>query len=680
MAKDPSTIGYCDFETTNPNDILNQGFSLKVVGNGIFLVDKNGVVLDMIPEVTAKLGCIVAKNYDSGEEFTPYHTTDMLDYLRKMYQMDRCYFHNLAFDISFITSLFFSGNGRIDIDNNLSIVDMDFMVGRQGATYKVTIAYEYNTHVYDKRAHRTRVYKKKVEVWDSAKIWAGKLDKLANDFGMKKGDKEGVSQALAVGVTDKMIEYCIQDCQILKTIMEYYFEQVSEYTRGKVKFGYMTAASTAMNCYKEHMGTKLSEKAYKAFFPTGPDSGVSSWIRGAYKGATPLLNPKIRGKLLKKVSVFDVNSMHPTQMFYRRMPVGKGMIISPEYLEECDYVLPDNMVWVAKARISAVAKPEVGRGTFLTKNTREYGTTLPVVLKPEIVEVVTDSDLRLLERNYDIDYLEVTDVIAFHTKKGMFSDFIGYWYRMKAQAGVDGNKSLKAFCKLIINSFYGKWGTNPDRIEMEPYMNDDGCLRLKDITPDRSAEELENPYYLPIAMWTTAYSREYLNDACWAIGWDNVVYTDTDSIHCINLTRDEIEERLHEVGLGTDPDKLGDFAYESTSEYAVYIRNKGYFHFNELDEKGRVKNMVVKMAGVNTWDWKSMDDVVENGRFKEGISGKNIEAFNVKGGRLLFEVEKKITCNDRDGLVSVISDATGMRQEIYSGGKLMWKRGECGTG
>lgn len=680
MAKDPTTIGYGDFETTNPNDILASGFSLKVVGNGISLVDKNGVVLDMIPEVTAKLGCIVSKNYESGEEFAPFTTTNMLDFLRQMYQLDRCYFHNLAFDVSFITSLFFSGNGRINLDDNLSIVDMDFMVGRQGATYKVTLSYEYNTHVYDTKAHRTRVYKKKVELWDSAKIWAGKLENLAKDFGMKKGDDEGISRALEVGVTPKMIEYCIQDCRILKTIMEYYFEQVREYTQGKVQFGYMTAASTAMNCYREHMGTKLSEKAYKAFFPTGPDSGVASWIRGAYKGATPLLNPKIRGKLLKNINVFDVNSMHPTQMYYRRMPVGNGMPITPEYLEECDYVLPNNMVWVGKARISAIAKPEVGRGTFLTKNTREYGTTLPAVLRPEVIEVITDSDLRLLEKNYDIDYIEFSDVIAFHTKKGMFSDFIGYWYDMKAHAGMTGNKSLKAFCKLIINSFYGKWGTNPDRIEMEPYMNEDGCLRLKDVTPDRSAEELENPYYLPIAMWTTAYSREYLNEACWAIGWDNVAYTDTDSIHCINLTKEEIENRLHDAGFGTDPDKLGDFAYESTSKCGVYIRNKGYFHFDEVDDKGKVKDMNVKMAGVNKWDWTGIDDVVEDGRFKDGITGRNIEAFNVKGGRLLFDVEKKITCNDREGLVSVILDEKGRRKEIYESGKLTWRRGECGTG
>lgn len=679
MAKDPEVIGYADLETEHFLDLIAKGFDVIVDGRELKLVDRNGVVLDNIPEITAKLCCMIMVDYATGEEFDPYVTTDIFALLKEMRNIDRGYFHNLAFDLSFIMSIFLANNGRIDLDDNLSITDIDLMMGRNGATYKATLSYEYNTHKYDTKAHRTRIYKNKVELFDSAKIWAKSLDSLGKDFGMTKGDKKGVKQALAVGVTDDMIEYCIQDCRIVKVAMEYYFKQVEIYTNGAVKFGYMTAASTAMKCYEHHMKNFITEKSYKGYFPTGDDSGIESWIRGGYKGATPLLNPKYRGKLVDNVHVFDVNSMHPTQMVNRMMPIGKGVHIDPHVLEESNYVLPDNMVWVAKAHISATVKPEVGRGTFLTKNTREYGTTLPTVLKDEVEEVITDSDLRLLEMNYDIDYLEITDVIAFHTMKNMFTDFIMYWYDKKAQAGVDGNKSLKAFCKLIINSFYGKWGTNPDRIETTLEMNDDGCLRVKDITPDRKLEELADPYYLPTAMWTTAYSREYLNGACWAIGWDNVVYTDTDSIHCINLTKEEIESRLHDAGFGTDPDKLGDFAYESTSKNAVYIRNKGYIHFNEMDEKGKSKDMEVKMAGCNHWDWTGIDDVIEDGHLKDDLFAWNKMAFNVKGGKLIMDVKKKITCNDRADMVTIVK-RNNIQQEIYVGDELKWRRGECGTG
>lgn len=679
MRKETEVIGYSDLETTNLNDILDKGFTVTVVGREPRLVDKNGCILDNIPEVSTKLACMVMKDYSTGEEFEPFVSTNVIDLLGAMYHADRVYFHNLAFDASFIVSLFYSSGGRLQITDNLTIVDIKLMMGRNGAMYKMTLCFEYNTHVYDAKQKRTKVYKKDVEVWDSAKVWAGKLSRLAEDFGMKKGDNEGVIRALDAGVDEKMIEYCIQDCRILQTIMEGYFEQVREYTKGKVKFGYMTAASTAMNCFKEHMSGIMSEKAYKQFFPTDTDSGIPSWIRGAYKGATPLMNPKLKGKQLKNVSVFDVNSMHPTQMVTRPMPIGKGIKIEPSYLEECNYVLPNGMVWVAKVRIIATAKPEVGRGTFLTKNTRAYGTTLPMVLDYEVVEVITDSDLRLLEKNYDIEYLEVLECIAFHTKKNMFTDFIMYWYNMKAQAGLDGNKSLKAFCKLIINSFYGKWGTNPDRIETDLEMNDDGCLRVKDITPERNEEELTNPYYLPIAMWTTAYSREYLSDACWAIGWDNVAYTDTDSIHCINLTKEEIEQRLHDAGFGTDDSKLGDFAYESTSQNAVYVRNKGYFHFNEKDDKGRITPMEVKMAGCNHWGWTGIDDVIEDGKLKDDLFAWNLMAFNVKGGKLIMDVKKKISCDDRADMITIVK-RNGVQQEIYRGSKLEWKRGEYGIG
>ena len=54
-------------------------------------------------------------------------------------------------------------------------------------------------------------------------------------------------------------------------------------------------------------------------------------------------------------------------------------------------------------------------------------------------------------------------------------------------------------------------------------------------------------------------------------------------------------------------------------------------------------------------------------------------AFNVKGGKLIMDVKKKITCNDRADMVTIVK-RNNIQQEIYVGDELKWRRGECGTG
>ena len=620
IRKEPDVIAFADFETYHIKDLEADGLDVRVVGRTPRIFE-NGVNTGEIPQTSVKCACMVTDDLKTGERWEDSYEC-IEDFLIGLIERDveRCYFHNLRFDQSFIQWMF-EMEGTIRL-GDWQLTGIRNLMGRQGVLYSSVLTF---VGPRDETSHR-RV-KRKVTLWDSLKVWNSDLRSIGNDFGCPKGN-----EALTVGVDDKVIEYCMQDCRIVEKAMLFYFKQVAEATGGKVKRGYMTAASTAYGLFKHWALTRMTEKTFEAYFPdVKEENGFPPWLREGYKGATPLLDQSIRGEILKDVSVFDVNSQHPFQMVTRPMPVGRPIPTDQKWLEEHVWHA-DGWVWCARVSLMATVK-EGHRATFLLKHMQE-GSTLAETIDPSWDTVITDVDLRLLERDYDIMYLKVNECVRFHTKTGLFKDFVMMWYNLKAEAGENKERALKAFCKLIINSFYGKFGTNPERIETE-YVLEGDCLRVRELDETKTDS---HPLYLPVAMWTTAYSRDWLSYAGGTVGWENVCYTDTDSIHCHRIDADEVERRLNGAGIGTSATVIGDYKHESDSAYGWYIRNKGYCHF---DTDGRVTE--IKMAGANRFDAiKTMNDVIGH---DEIPAGRKI-AFNIIGGKLIMEMETTITAND----------------------------------
>ena len=86
----------------------------------------------------------------------------------------------------------------------------------------------------------------------------------------------------------------------------------------------------------------------------------------------------------------------------------------------------------------------------------------------------------------------------FRGSTKLFTDFIDTNYLLKQNS--EGAKRLLA--KLRLNSFYGKWATNPVHYVIEPYLDDGGILCFKSIN-----KIVDEPIYTINASLTTAYSR-----------------------------------------------------------------------------------------------------------------------------------------------------------------------------
>lgn len=724
-------IAFCDFETTHRKDLAGEGVDVRVVGKEVHVFE-NGKDTKRKPKVRVKCGAMVVWDREQDYDIE----VGLLDSPERMIlewgdlDVKRAYFHNSRFDLAFLLAWFLSSPERVVLKNSqyIPVGKQRIYLGRickgkMGALYSVTFRIE------GERSHGKPAWKRTVDVWDSAKIWQDSLDRLGRNFdpdgskGLRKGATTGGSQALVVGVTPELREYCMQDCRVLAHVMKYYFQQVRDYC-GQPN-GFMTAASTTYNMalywlWKE-TGKKADPKRIRKWMSRlSPDKvkeigenqmdhycdavvryylpkletsdlrrrvmnadgswavdekgakvyeyydkvdrdgnviregkGRYSWMREGYKGATPLLDWKrrygVRG-LCGTVIVKDVNSMFPTQMVTRRMPVGTPWEIDAEYCARLmDDPVPDQ-TWMARIQVSMTVK-KGHRATYLKKHGKEVSEDGFVTKALDRVDnidsgeyiVVCEPEWEMIRRDYDVKDVRILEAVAFKVQVGLFAGYIMHWYDIKSEAGrkwLDEdeeipnpkyNPALKAFAKLLINSFYGKFGSSP-YMENHGYECVDGVL--KDVVVKDETDE-DNRFYLPLAIWTTAWARNTLSMGCNALGWEHVIYTDTDSWHIVGLTEEEATRRLESIGIGSDGEKLGDAPTEEVCDSGAYIRPKGYIHF---DENGRVTE--IKMAGANIFTDITCVDDLKHTKTINGVTGiwaQRLTGYNVIEGVLLME-------------------------------------------
>lgn len=651
MAMKPKklTIGYADLETTNYLDLESEGYELRVIGNELF-VFRDGVNCGA-PKVSVKCAGLIVKTHEGECIERMYHTVrELLEGLLE-FKVDRCYFHNLKFDDSFVAS--YMRNEVIDL-GAWSVKSIKRTINNKGMVYEDLLEY---TGPRDEKKHRSP--KHRCALWDSAKIWNTTLRKLGEDFGVyKKG--EGHEEALRIGCDARMEEYCLQDCRVMMTAMEYYFKKCNEETGGQRPYGWMTAASTAYNLASMDMIGIMGAKEFNNHFPPcDEDHGFPEWLREGYKGAVPLLDKKIRNIVLNDVMVFDVNSMYPTQLHNSPLPMGKPIRLENADIDRLMRIKSKGKLWVAKVKMKMHVKTG-HRATYMLKRKNMDGETLAdnvndyegMFADKESFQVINSVDMDYILRDYDIEHIEVLEAVGFEadvdrqdrffgslTKGNALSHFVGRWYSIKEEASKVKDKSLKAFAKLILNALYGKFGANPEHVSAEYVFegDDEDMIRVKECD---EVELEKNPKYLPLAMFTTSYARNMISNLCNVVGWDHVAYTDTDSIHCYGLSVEECVQRIKDAGYCVDGNELGALKFESRWEQAIYVRNKGYFHFGEKEPyTGKVNGgKEIKLAGANGFSkFNEIADV-----YNMELTVEQNRGYRVCGGTMIYEHDTSV--------------------------------------
>ena len=287
------------------------------------------------------------------------------------------------------------------------------------------------------------------------------------------------------------------------------------------------------------------------------------------------------------------------------------------------------------------------------------------------IGVWNSEELKLAVQNgYEI--LELYEVIHFENKSSeLFADYIRVFFKIKAECSFEGkteedkdafisdlnsgrfpvlldreklnyNAGMRQVAKLCLNTLWGKFGQRDNMLQTVIVKNDidmfnriifDDKLEVSTINflNDKTAEikfrfitecvEQSKNTNIAIASFTTAHARRWLYRAMGDVGYDNVIYCDTDSIIYYHPTNNNPIKTDSKLGGMTD-ELGGDYIQEiialAPKTYS-YIKSSGK---QVLKAKGFSLNASTIGQGVNFGTFKNIVTAVSN---QDEPEVKNIE-------------------------------------------------------
>lgn len=536
------------------------------------------------------------------EDVTLMHSiAEFIDYILTLENEDIVYFHNLKFDGSFILDYLLKDGKFKDVTEGqfsrkeLSVIDYNcfcYMISAMGQWYSITIMYE----------------GKMIEIRDSLKLLPFSVKAIGKGFKTKhqklEMEYEGKRYA-GCTITDEEAEYIKNDVLVVKEALEATFEKGNDG---------MTIGSCCMKEYKEvsafdaHDWKNLFPDLTKISCPFGSFANADEYIRKSYKGGWCYVKKGCEGvHYNQQGTTCDVNSLYPSVMHSMSgnvYPIGKPRWFQgniPEKLNEtvagrnkyvyfvrftCKFHLKKNMLPTVQIKGSRfysgnewLETSDYVRDGKSYEYYKDYDGNYKKV-KPELT--MTDVDFKLFLLHYDVEDLQILDGCYFTASIGLFDQYIDKWAAVKKTS----TGAMRQLAKLYLNNLYGKFGTNSDSSYKVFFIGEDGLVHSKIVF-----EHNKKTGYVAVAACITANARCFTITAAQA-NYDNFIYADTDSIHCI-CGPDEIKDAPE------DPVEFCHWKYETCWDEAKFLRQKTYIEHVTHDNREPIEPYYnIKCAGM----------------------------------------------------------------------------------
>lgn len=443
------------------------------------------------------------------------------------------YFHNLVFDGMFIIDYLFR-QGFEHVDKYPRNGEFTTLISNMGAFYSVTVQW--------RNGSRT-------EFRDSYKKLPFKVSVIASAFQLPEAKGTIDYHALRpVGhqLTWDEREYLASDVLIIARALK------KQLDSGMKK---LTVGSDALSEYKKTIGQKLFDRTFPILAESMDDE-----IRKAYRGGWTYADKRFTGKITVPGRTYDVNSLYPSVMYNNLLPYGM-----PEYVEGCPEATDDYPLFIVSITFTARLKKNHVPCIQIKGSSRFIATEYQEIISEPVTLSCTNVDLALWEEHYDMDIISYNGGWLFHGIHDVFKDFIDKWSEIKQNS----TGGMRVLAKLMLNSLYGKFATNPDITGKYPVMEDDVVKLVM------GPEEKREPVYTAMGVFITAYARDLTIRAAQA-NYDTFAYADTDSLHLLTPTDPGT--------LWVDPKALGAWKYEYSFDRALFIRAKSYIeHLSPQD-------------------------------------------------------------------------------------------------
>ena len=512
MAKKPNNLTYCaDFETTSYQQYEVEGctkvYLWKLMGVDSD-TDKLGIDMDSFIQCIIELGC------------------------------STIYFHNLSFDGEFI--LWWLLENEYTYDEDIAS-DKTFksIIDETGSIYAITIRHN----------------KKSItELKCSYKLFPKSIKEIGELVGVEKLNEthnyDEIKHYNSVEeLPEEEIKYITNDVLIMVHLIRY------------LKDKGVKGITMSTSAYKNWLQDKYT--LCKNQMKKDTNEEIVEIVRKSYRGGITKVNQKYAGIEFNDVISFDVNSLYPSVMYENPMPIGEGKIYKS--IEECE---KDNRHLMIIVAFVQYAKVRDGQHAFIGNNSgfsyaRKY--SYDDELDNKMLYLWRD-EFELFKLVYDAQY-EIMKVVGWKQANYVFKDYIDRWYDVKKNAKNDVERSL---AKLMLNSLYGKFGMNDNRVTKLPVGIDEGDKIIYCVEENNTTY-----YYKEVASYITSKARCKLASFMNRCG-DNFLYCDTDSVYYIGH---EIPDLFKDV---VDAKKLGYWKYEG--HYTRFKALKAKCYLKQLDD------------------------------------------------------------------------------------------------
>lgn len=464
-------------------------------------------------------------NIDNLDDVT--HGTDMQSFIDHISTVNATvYFHNLAFDGSFILDYLLI-NGFHHTDGPVRKNHFATLISSMGKYYSITVRWQ-NGH---KTEFRDSLKKLPMSVKNIARAFHLDEDKLTLDY--------HAPRPIGYQPTPEEIAYGTNDVVIVAKAL------AKQFSTGMTR---LTVGSDSLAEFKKVCGPKL----FDHLFPVLPET-MDAQIRQAYRGGFTYCDTRTQGTIVGAGRVFDVNSLYPSVMYDQPMPYGH-----PIYFDGAPNSTDEYPLYVVTLTFTATLKPDHIPCIQVKSNPYFVDTFYQTDITQPVTMTCTSVDLALWQNHYNIEILAWEGGWSFKAITGAFTDYIDKWMAVKnVHEG-----GLRAIAKLMLNSLYGKFATNPNVTPKIPVLDDNGILKL--VMGD---DETRDPVYTAVGVFITAYARDITIRAA-QDHYDVFLYADTDSLHLLDKPTPTL--------LDVDPHRLGAWKVENTFGSAIYVRAKCY--------------------------------------------------------------------------------------------------------
>ena len=531
-----------------------------------------------------------------------------------------------------------------------------------GSFYRVDFYIDFETFKNSKGKKVTKL--RKVSLLDSYKLVPQSLKNVAESFLEYDMPKDGIDHSIIrpknYELKDREKEYLYEDVKVLKEFIKLArVEGIKVNDNYKLFFNKMTTAGQALNEYKTLLLDSFEAKSYekvkalkesfkaleehqkklaeygKTFVPNKDNvftsvfpqlhPNVDCYLRQSYFGGITWKNTKLLKELEEnnvplKGLVYDVNSLYPYVMRTKLLPYGKPLYFDGGYKTLPSFIKEDYPLYIQKIRVKVFKikkgkMPNIQIRESLQFKSTEYQEDNSYLCKrtnkvryEECVFTFTNVQLERFLDTYDtpmgVDYI---DGYCFKGSYGLFDDYIDTFMELKKV----GTGARKSTAKLMLNSLYGKFGTNPCKEERFINIENGVFSTTNKNENDTVVEYLSNSVYLPMASFITAYAREVLLTSANNV-FDRFLYCDTDSIHILGFEVPNIEVHDKNLGAWKLEGKFINAKYIGAKRYAEHLFYKAEKEYknNALNNAKHFKlKWDIKCCGVSSDIVKKLDDI-----------------------------------------------------------------------